>query len=1184
MKTQRWQRIQALFENALALPIESRRRHVQSSCGDDPELCDEVISLLEAHDRGGTIEGLPTAWILPLTGPTRDGFSPGDHVARRYRIERLLGRGGMGVVYEAWDEELSIRVALKTLTNPARSDDALRRLKLEGLLARSVWHPNVCRVYDVGRHGTGKSSEWFLSMELLQGETLAERLEREKRLAPQRALLVAEQMAEGLGAAHRAGVVHCDFKPSNVMLVRHEDGEQAIVTDFGTARTALRPEIVRERGFAAVGTPAYMSPEQVRGDEVGPATDIYAFGMVLYEMITGGLPFGRGSTTEIAMRRLEQAPPSPRRIVPDLDERWERAILRAIALEPSQRFGRAEEVIEALTGQPRPAEIDGHEPGGRERRTLPAQRDEFVGREAEIESLSGAFSGYARLVTLTGAGGMGKTRLAIQYGRRTLGQWPGGVIFCDLTEARDMNAMASTVAVALGIRLERGNAVAQLGHAIAGRERCLLILDNFEQITVHAAATIGLWLKRAREARCLVTSRERLGLDGEHVHTVDPLSIETGLELFIARARALRPALELLGEDARAAREIVRLVDGMPLAIELAAARMRVLSASEIASRMRKRFRLLTGGRSAHHETLEGTIDDSWELLNSSERSAWAQCSVFEGGFTLRAAEAVLDLGKTPDAPWVVDVLQSLVDKSLVRNVLVEAGSGEPEPRFGMYVSLQEYARARLEKREATSAEERHGAWFARSGGDEALEDLETTGGIERWRRIAREIDNLAVACWRAKARGDGATTAATYRALCGVLKLRGPFDAVIELGREALSEVNLGRCEAAHILHALGEAEYYAGMYEEAGLHLESAVAIAREVGDTRLAGRILTTLGWRYQGQSKLEEADSCLSRALEIARDVGDRRNEGIVLNTLGLLHHMQGEIEQAREFHEAGLLLARSVGDRRTEGVTLSNLGILHQHLGGTDAARAFYEAALAIHAEIGNRRSEAIAHLNLGSLDTDLGRMAEARANLEAALTINRDLGARRGEGIALTALGELLADQEQDDAARMRLEEALVIHREIGDRSSEGVVLGNLGRLLHRKGRDEEARTQYEAALAVLREVGDRRYEGYVLTNLGLLLAERGAIESARTTLGEAEEILREIDARVEMGKLLCARAELEWREGNVTSAMNSLEEARGIAIHAGSGPDSELGRMLARAGRSVGIEPQGPIQSRSPG
>jgi serine/threonine protein kinase len=239
----------------------------------------------------------------------------------------------MGDVYEARDEELSIPVAIKMLRLAAgERPEALRRLKREVLLARAVADPHVCRVFDLGRHVDAAGPVWFLSMEFLPGETLAERLRKRRRLDSAAAWPIAEQMIAGLAAAHRAGVVHRDFKSANVMLVQDSEGERAIVTDFGVARgrggsTEAEPEKprpVRASSQATssgglVGTPAYMAPEQVRGEEAGPAADIYALGVVLFEMVTGRWPYEGRSGLEIALRRLSEPAPSPRLHVPELD-------------------------------------------------------------------------------------------------------------------------------------------------------------------------------------------------------------------------------------------------------------------------------------------------------------------------------------------------------------------------------------------------------------------------------------------------------------------------------------------------------------------------------------------------------------------------------------------------------------------------------------------------------------------------------------------------------------------------------------------------------------------------------------------------------------------------------------------------------------------------------------------------
>ncbi len=1187
MNSERWLRVQLLVEKAVEQPVEARRAFVESACGDDIDLRDEVVSLLAACERSPETLAPPAAWFEILAGTAPPRFSVDDQVAQRYRVRQLLGRGGMGEVYEAWDEELSIPVALKTLHLPGGTEEAHKRLKLEGLLARSVWHPNVCRLYDLGRHGEGEAATWFLTMEILRGETLAKELQDTGRLPLDRAQRFAEQMSAGLGAAHRAGVVHRDFKTNNVIIVDRDGGEQAVVTDFGIARAASQragAHQPRRDSGPIVGTPIYMAPEQVRGEEVGPAADIYALGIVLYEMVTGALPFSGGSASEVARLRLVEDPPSPRNFLPNLDDRWEAVILRCLAREPRRRFARAEEVAEALAGRARVDPVESLGVAARAPHTLPAERDFFVGRELESEELERCLDRDSRLVTLVGAGGMGKTRLAVHYGWRNLGAWPGGVWFCDLTEARSLEGIASAVAGSLGVQLGRGDPVEQIGHAIAGRGRCLMMLDNFDQVVDLAAATVGRWVARAGEARFLVMSRERLRLGTqETVLSVGPLPIEMGVELFAARARRLRPGLEFVGSEAESAREIVRLVDGMPLAIELAGARMRVMSAAQIVAQMRSRFSLLTGGGSARHETLVVAIDGSWELLKPWERSAWAQCSVFEGGFTLEAAEGVVDLGAWPDAPWVVDVVQSLVDKSLLRASAPEVGSGEgiPEARFGMFVSLQTYARIKLREGPswgvegseipiAQAVEQRHGQWYARYATPEKIKTFKELGGPEYRRRVERELDNMVAACRRAVSRRDAATAVAAYRASWAVLDSRGPFGLGVHLGREALQGLRLGRAEEAHVVKTLALAEWYCGMVAESRAHLEAALAIAREVSDRHLEAQLLGDLGGMQVSQDHMEAGSVYLEMALEAARAVGDRHLECNTLNTLSVTRRGQGRMAEARSSSELALEVARSAGYRRLEGIVLSNLGLVFQDQGHTEEARAHYEAALVVHHEVGNQRFAGNAHSNLGGLGYDQGQMEEARTHLEAALVIHRETGARFSEGIVLINLGLLCRTQELTDEARAHFEAALAIEREVGNRRLEGIIIAALGRLHQDRCEVELARAHYESALAIHRLVSDRGSEGHTLACLASLLHQQGSIEAARQALATGEPLLRQADAGQDLGELLCIRAELEHGTGDTPAALATLSEAEELAVRIGSGPDSELGRMISKLHRTL--------------
>ncbi len=284
-------------------------------------------------------------------------------MAERFRITRFIARGGMGEVYEAEDIELHERVALKCIRSELLDDaKSLDRFKREVHLARKVTHPNVCRVFELFRQsastagGPTGGSVVFVAMELLEGETLSDFLRRQPRLTADDARPIALQMAAGLGAAHSAGVLHRDFKPSNVLLVPKAKGVRAVITDFGLALRSNQgisdPASVTGTG-EVMGTPAYMSPEQVEGRDLTPASDVYSLGLVLYQMVTGTRAFEGNTPLAVAVRRLKENPAPPRTLVPDLDPRWDAVILKCLEREPAARFQDAEEVADALRSDTR---------------------------------------------------------------------------------------------------------------------------------------------------------------------------------------------------------------------------------------------------------------------------------------------------------------------------------------------------------------------------------------------------------------------------------------------------------------------------------------------------------------------------------------------------------------------------------------------------------------------------------------------------------------------------------------------------------------------------------------------------------------------------------------------------------------------------------------------------------------
>jgi tetratricopeptide (TPR) repeat protein len=350
MTPERWNRVIETFHSVLEQPLSQADEFLRDRCADDTKLYAEVRAMLEQHSRSGLLD-------RPVLIPSETSvFSAGQIISGRYRIVRSLGRGGMGEVYEAEDLELKERVALKTLLLAIAGDERMiARFKQEIQLARKISHPNVCRVFDLARHpadGSSPETIVFLTMELLDGETLAARLQREGRLAPHAALPLLDQIAEALDAAHRVGVIHRDLKPSNVMLARASEGPRAVVTDFGLARSFVPTgETTATLSGHIVGTLDYLAPELLTGHAATVASDIYALGMVAYKMVTGSLPFAAETPLAAAILRSKVPVLAPRSVVPALDPDWDRAIVRALDADPTRRFSNAAEFVKALRGE-----------------------------------------------------------------------------------------------------------------------------------------------------------------------------------------------------------------------------------------------------------------------------------------------------------------------------------------------------------------------------------------------------------------------------------------------------------------------------------------------------------------------------------------------------------------------------------------------------------------------------------------------------------------------------------------------------------------------------------------------------------------------------------------------------------------------------------------------------------------
>ena len=754
-------------------------------------------------------------------------------------------------------------------------------------------------------------------------------------------------------------------------------------------------------------------------------------------------------------------------------------------------------------------------------RHLPAEGDRFFGRRSDLLAVAQLAASAHRLITVLGTGGIGKTRLALRYAWGWLGDYPGGVYFCDLAAARNADGIASAVARALEVPIG-AEPLAQLGAAIAGRGTCLLVLDNFEQVAACAAGTVGLWLGAAANARFLVTSRERLGLPGEHVLALRPLDEESAVDLFNERAQAAHAGY--LPEHSGAVMlPLVKLLDRLPLAIELAAARSPVATPSGLLKLMTDRFRLLAshGGRPDRQATLRGTLEWSWDLLTLAERCALAQLSVFEGSFSLLAAQTTLELSSVAGDVWIVEVLQRLVDRSLLRPYA--------NGRFGLLQCIREFSAEKLGddtgfpgsgSELAADTVRRHRRYFAK------LDEAEVVGGG------CVEVDNLVAACRGAGAVGDTDDAVACLRLAWVALRLVGPFQTAIDLAG-AVKQGCLSPGEEATVQWVQGAALYACGNAADARAVIVQGLAVAPTDSDPKLLARLHCCLGEVCSVQGEAAEAERHLELAWQFAQRCTDLSIQCQVLNARGALASDEDRMDDARRHYAQALDLAELAGDTRWQAGVLGNLGVLLMAARKYDQALEANRRALEHALSSGDLRWAGNAHCNLGLIHTQENRL----------------------------------------DDADWHLSEALTIAQRLGHRALEFTTLCNLGLVCEKRLDMVKACEHHRAAVEGAARLGDVRIEAQLRSCLGSALARSGQYEEARRCLQVARELLARTSDKFSRGLVLCSTAENEFLDHQFSNSAGALHEARTMLADCGNDADSELGRRLAEVQSLIGAD-----------
>ncbi len=992
----------------------------------------------------------------------KTAFAAGEVVAQRYRIVALLGRGGMGAVYEAEDLSLRQRVALKTIRSE-RADDAraVDRFKREALLARRVTHRNVCRVFDVGYH----AEQMFLTMELLDGETLSARVRRVGALPPAEALVLVEQMVEALAAAHRVGVVHRDFKCSNVMLA----GDRTVVTDFGLAHDATADEHERSRdGF--IGSPAYVAPEQVGGRQVTFAADIYALGVVMFEMVTGRLPFVGATPMATAVLRLNEDAPSARSLAPQLPEVWQATISRCLRRDPEARFARVEEVVRALKGERVTA--------------APRRRRRGLAITAALVAV----------VLAAGAAGWHWSRgaVALNPGERHT------VAVLDLEDGGgrpDEAWRASAFADLLSAQLAGGDLHTLPRELVAGRplgtstkpESLALLRENGAQLAIAGSY---------RQSGDTLTF---------HVRLVDTRTARTLRELEEAG-----PPSALFELAARTAGKLRRSL-GLPELSPAEASRTRgALPANPKAAQLYtdgltalRRFQPAAAQRAFQEAVaidpdqpmIYAALASAWHELESEQREREAAQQAFDRSANLPREERL-----SIEAAY----REALKDWSGAAQIRLTLATFFPDNlEYGLKLAEAQRRAGRTDDALATLARLRR--LPMPDGNDPRIDLAEANARVRK--DASGALAAVKQAIERGTQRGAVGVVAQARVVECGAESAAMHVDAAEAACRAAIKlftdEGN--RAGVARAMVAMATLYITARRSDEARAYERDAEKIYREIGSSVGVVHAQAVIAIAYKRAGDLATAEKILREAIGFYRTADEPQLMIKALDDLASTLTSEGRNEEALPYYRQVIETAHAHGLSGIEANAMSNLSITLTRRGELDEARRFADGAVALWRKLGQPNDTVFGLDSVEQIALRQGRLADAQKADEEALATRESLGWSGGPSRQnLAELAMVQGNVERAEAlGRKAVEE---FHTE-GERVSEMYALDVLTRVLMRAGRLPDAEVSLARASELAKQTG-----AHSVSIAGARALVKAAQGDAATAVSELRATIAEND------------------------------------------------------------------------
>lgn len=1133
-----WETVKAWFEAALEEEPERRAAFLRENCLDQGVRA-EVERLLSEYQDAGTFLSNPILPNFHSQAEPEQRFRDEEVLAGRFRIIRFIAAGGMGQVYEAEDLELREWVAIKTIRREILAQpNAVTRFKREVHLARKVTHANVCRIFDLFRHKPGTPEEsLFVSMELLHGKTLAEQLKERGRLSMEESLFVVQQMASALGAAHAAGIVHRDFKPGNVVLVSTpgQPRERVVVTDFGLALRSVTSDETASlpTGQNVLGTPAYMSPEQLEGKPATAESDIYALGLVLYEMVTGARPFQGDTPISAAVKRLSQAAPPPRKFESTLSAVWERTILRCLERDPAKRFASVLEVSEALTG--------GKVTVSRHRRNRLRIAWAAAGAIALILAIMVAFGYRNHWALFAHHGPQIKSRRSVAV----LG-------FKNLTGKADESWLSTALSDELTSELAAGGKLLTIpGETVAQMKASLSLADEDS----YGSETLAKIRKVLGTDEVVLGSYLALGngtvrLDlkledtksGQIVDSISENGTETEISNLVSLAgNSLRSKLGAGEITSAEAEEVKASLPSDPEAARTYAEGLARLRAYDV-----------LGARDLLVKSVNA--DPNNALAHSALAAAWSQL-----GYQTRArqeAEKAFELSGSLSREERLAVEARLRETTREWNKAIQLyqnlfGFFPDNLEYGLALASMQFNAGQSEQALVTLDELRK---LPQPRGNDPRIDIsealaeEGVGDFKRMKLAAERAAQTGTANGTVYvlARGLSCQASALYH--LGELK---PAEALLERARPIYEQVG-DKANVARNYYQIGEVLADEGDWVGARSMFDRSTAVWRDVGNENGVAHVLNEIAILLRHKGELEQAMKMFQESYAIKQEVDDKNGMIAALGNEANVQSDMGDLAGAQENHEKGLALAHSIGNKRLEAIATGNVAYDKFLRGRTSEAIDGFQKALVASREIGNKFATLWQLNALAKVFTEAGNLSAARELANGAVQSARESNEKEETAESLTALGAISFEEGDFSAASKSYEQALALWQELSGKNSEAQIWFLQAQVALEEGRLADAETLARNSVNEYRSEKARDMEVDASSVLAPILLAAGKMAEAQQYAARAWEIIQKSQNQSIRIPMEITKATVDAQTGHVSSAVAELNHALAAAHAAG--------------------------------